>query len=343
MRTADFDYVLPSELIAQRPTAKRAASRLLCYNRETQNITDGCFPDIVDMLHRGDVLVRNNTRVIPARLLGKREDTGGAIEFLLLKRIEGDEWEVLAKPARRATIGRIFTFGNELSALVIGDLPMNGGKRIRLIYKGIFEEILNRVGTLPLPPYIHEVLPESEQERYQTVYAKERGSAAAPTAGLHFDEETLRKIQEKGVAIVDILLHVGLGTFRPVEAEDLANHKMHAEWYEISEQAAETINTAAKKGGRIICVGTTSLRALESAADENGVVYAGSEETDIFITPGYVFRRADALLTNFHLPKSTLLMLISAFAGREEVLRIYAHAIAHKYRFFSFGDACLFL
>jgi len=341
VKTADFDYILPPELIAQRPTAARTASRLLRYRRADKSITDGHFPDIIDALRPDDVLVRNTTRVIPARLLGKRSDTGGAMELLLLKRIEGDEWEVLAKPARRATIGRVFSFGGELSAEVLGELPLHGGRRVRLIYSGVFEEVLNRAGSLPLPPYIRESLPESERERYQTVYAKERGSAAAPTAGLHFDEDTLRKIQEKGVAIADILLHVGLGTFRPVEAEDLRDHKMHAEWYEISEQAAATINGAAHSGGRVVCVGTTSLRALESAADADGIVRAGSAETDIFITPGYIFRRADALLTNFHLPKSTLLMLISAFAGREEMLRVYAHAVEQRYRFFSFGDAML--
>lgn len=337
MKTSDFYYVLPKELIAQTPTADRSASRLLTYHRDTKTIEDGVFTDILEKLRPTDVLVRNNTRVIPARLLGVREETGGTMEFLLLRRVKGDEWECLCKPAKRAKAGLVYRINDELSAEVLGDLPLDGGKRIRLIYNGIFEEILDRAGQMPLPPYITERLKDGE--RYQTVYAKTRGSAAAPTAGLHFTDELLKQIADKGIPIVDILLHVGLGTFRPVSVENVEEHHMHSEHYEVSEQAAETINRVRQNGGRIVCVGTTTARTLESVTDEAGIVHAGMGETDIFITPGYRFRAVDALITNFHLPESTLLMLVSALCSREEMLEVYRHAVEAKYRFFSFGDA----
>ena len=339
MKTSDFYYDLPKELIAQTPAAVRSASRLLVYDRETHAITDGVFTDILDHLRPTDVLVRNNTRVIPARLIGVREETGGSMEFLLLRRIEGDEWECLCKPAKRAKPGLVYRINGELSAEILGDLALDGGKRIRLLYDGIFEEILDRAGQMPLPPYITERL--TDGERYQTVYAKERGSAAAPTAGLHFTDELLQKIREKGVPIVDILLHVGLGTFRPVSVENVEEHHMHSEHYEVSEAAADTINRVRQKGGRIVCVGTTTTRTLESVTDGNGVVHPGIGETNIFITPGYRFKATDALITNFHLPESTLLMLVSALCSREEILRVYRHAVEERYRFFSFGDAML--
>lgn len=337
MKTSDFYYDLPKELIAQTPTVVRSASRLLTYHRDTKSIEDGVFSDIVDKLRPTDVLVRNNTRVIPARLLGVREETGGTMEFLLLRRVEGDEWECLCKPAKRAKAGLVYRINDELSAEVLGDLPLDGGKRIRLLYDGIFEEILDRAGQMPLPPYITERL--TDRERYQTVYAKTRGSAAAPTAGLHFTDALLEQIARKGIPIVDILLHVGLGTFRPVSVENVEEHHMHSEHYEVSEQAAETINRVRQNGGRIVCVGTTTARTLESVTDENGVVHAGMGETDIFITPGYRFKAVDALITNFHLPESTLLMLVSALCSREEMLEVYRHAVEERYRFFSFGDA----
>ena len=337
MKTSDFYYDLPKELIAQTPTADRSASRLLTYHRASKTIEDGVFTDILEKLRPTDVLVRNNTRVIPARLMGVREETGGTMEFLLLRRIAGDEWECLCKPAKRAKPGLVYRINDELCAEVLGDLPLDGGKRIRLLYDGIFEEILDRAGQMPLPPYITERL--TDRERYQTVYAKTRGSAAAPTAGLHFTDELLNKIAEKGIPIVDILLHVGLGTFRPVSVENVEEHQMHSEHYEVSAEAAETINRVRRNGGRIVCVGTTTTRTLESVTDEQGVVHAGMGETSIFITPGYRFKAVDALITNFHLPESTLLMLVSALCSREEMLAVYRHAVEAKYRFFSFGDA----
>lgn len=337
MNTSDFYYDLPHELIAQTPEVDRAASRLLIYNRNTRSCTDGVFSDIVSRLHPGDVLVRNTTRVIPARLFGAREDTGGHMELLLLKRVEGDRWECLAKPARRARPGQIYRISDELSARIIGDTEAEGGKLIELQYDSILEEILDRVGQMPLPPYITKRL--EDQSRYQTVYANERGSAAAPTAGLHFTEELLDRIRNNGVEVVDILLHVGLGTFRPVSAAQVEDHHMHAEYYEVSAQAAERINAARARGGRIVAVGTTSARTLESVTTPDGVVHAQSGWTSIFITPGYTFRAVDALITNFHLPESTLLMLVSALSTREEMLRVYAHAVQAQYRFFSFGDA----
>lgn len=340
MKTSDFYYDLPKELIAQSPAECRSASRLLVYNRATKNIEDKVFSDIIDYLNPGDVLVRNTTRVIPARLYGTRPETGGKMEFLLLRRIDEKHWECLVKPGRRAKVGLTFKISDELSATVT-EMREDGNRIIRLNYDGIFEEILDRAGEMPLPPYITERL--NDKTRYQTVYAKENGSAAAPTAGLHFTDELLSRISEKGIDIVDVLLHVGLGTFRPVSVENVEEHHMHSEHYECTQDAADRINRARANGGRIIAVGTTSCRTLESISDENGIVHPGSGSTDIFITPGYRFKAVDALITNFHLPESTLLMLISAFSSREEVMRIYKHAVEERYRFFSFGDASFFI
>ena len=339
MKTSDFYYDLPKELIAQSPMENRASSRLLVYDRSKKTIEDRVFSDIIDYLRPGDVLVRNDTRVIPARIFGHREETGGTMEFLLLKRIDGKRWECLAKPGRRAKPGLTFRVSDELSVTVIDTLE-DGNKIIELQYDGILEEILDRVGEMPLPPYITEKL--QDQSRYQTVYAHENGSAAAPTAGLHFTPELLERISDKGIDIVDVLLHVGLGTFRPVSVENVEDHHMHSEYYRCTDEAAERINAARRSGGRIIAVGTTSCRTLESIADDDGIVHTGSGMTDIFITPGYKFKAVDALITNFHLPESTLMMLVSAFASREEVMRVYAHAVEERYRFFSFGDASFF-
>lgn len=339
MNTSDFYYELPQELIAQTPPADRAASRLLLYDRSTRSITDGVFSDVASHLHPGDMLVRNTTRVIPARLIGVREDTGGHMEFLLLRRAEGDRWECLAKPARRARPGQEYRVGDGLRVRVLGDTGTEGGKLVELLYDGILEEVLDRVGQTPLPPYITERL--EDPERYQTVYARERGSAAAPTAGLHFTQALLDRLRAQGVRIVDVLLHVGLGTFRPVSAERVEDHHMHAEYCEVTAEAARAINEARAAGGRVVAVGTTSVRTLESAATPDGLVQPFAGQTSIFITPGYAFRAVDALITNFHLPESTLLMLVSAFAGREEMLRVYRHAVQQRYRFFSFGDAML--
>ena len=340
MKTSDFYYDLPKELIAQSPAECRSASRLLVYNRTTKSIEDKVFSDIIDYLNPGDVLVRNTTRVIPARLYGTRPETGGKMEFLLLRRIDEKHWECLVKPGRRAKVGLTFKISDELSATVT-EMREDGNRIIRLNYDGIFEEILDRAGEMPLPPYITERL--NDKTRYQTVYAKENGSAAAPTAGLHFTDELLSRISEKGIDIVDVLLHVVLGTFRPVSVENVEEHHMHSEHYECTQDAADRINRARANGGRIIAVGTTSCRTLESITDENGIVHPGSGSTDIFITPGYRFKAVDALITNFHLPESTLLMLISAFSSREEVMRIYKHAVEERYRFFSFGDASFFI
>ncbi len=338
MKTSDFYYDLPHELIAQSPAEKRDMSRLLVYNRETGSIEDRIFHDVIDYLEPGDVLVRNVTKVIPARLYAKREGTGGAMEFLLLRRVNETDWECLVKPGRKALPGREFIVNDELSVTVLECLE-DGNRIVRLNYEGIFEEVLDRAGEMPLPPYITEKL--EDRSRYQTVYARDNGSAAAPTAGLHFTPELLEAIRAKGVLIADVLLHVGLGTFRPVYAENVEDHHMHSEFWQITEEAAELINSARRAGGRIISVGTTGCRTLESAADDNGVVHAGSGWTDIFITPGYKFKAVDALITNFHLPESTLLMLISAFSSREEIMRVYKHAVDERYRFFSFGDAML--
>lgn len=337
MKTSDFYFELPEEQIAQDPLADRSASRLMVLHWKNGTIEHRKFTDIVEYLRPGDCLVRNNTKVIPARLFGTREDTGAVIEFLLLKRHEDDVWETLVKPGKKARTGVKVVFGEgELRGEIIG-VQEDGNRRIRFSYEGIFEEILDRLGQMPLPPYITHKL--EDKKRYQTVYARYDGSAAAPTAGLHFTEELFRELEEKGVLVANVTLHVGLGTFRPVKVEDVSEHHMHSEHYFIEPEEAEKINRAKKNGGRIICVGTTSCRTIESAADEDGVLRASEENTEIFIYPGYRFRIMDELITNFHLPESTLLMLVSALAGKEFVLRAYEEAVREGYRFFSFGDA----
>lgn len=341
MKTSDFDYELPQELIAQTPIEPRDHSRLLVYDRKDGRIQHLHFYDLPRFLQKGDVLVVNETKVIPARLLGEKEDTGVPVELLLLKRLEKDVWEGLVRPGRRLRPGAMCTFGGGLLRAEIIDNAEDGGRRIRFHYEGVFEEILDRLGQMPLPPYIHEKL--EDKSRYQTVYAKQEGSAAAPTAGLHFTPELMERIRAMGVEIVPVLLHVGLGTFRPVKAEDVSEHHMHVEHYEVTEEAARKINEARKAGHRCVCVGTTSVRTLESVSDENDLVKAESGDTGIFITPGYRFHAVDALITNFHLPQSTLLMLVSALMGREEALRVYNEAVQERYRFFSFGDAMLIL
>ena len=338
MNTADFDFHLPEELIAQTPLEKRDASKLLIVNRKTGEFQDRHFHSIIDMLEAGDALVMNDTRVLPARLYGQKEETGGHVELLLLKNTSGDEWEVLAKPAKRLKVGTRVSFGDgRLSAVVTEELT-HGGRIVRFDYQGIFLEVLESLGEMPLPPYIHEKL--DDRERYQTVYAKESGSAAAPTAGLHFTKELLAEIQAKGVHLVYLTLHVGLGTFRPVSVDNLDEHEMHSEFYQLSEEAAATLRSVKENGGRVIAVGTTSIRTLETIGSKfEGQIQADSGWTNIFIKPGYEWKVVDAFSTNFHLPKSTLVMLVSAFAGRELVLDAYHHAIQEHYRFFSFGDA----
>ncbi len=336
MKTSDFYYELPEELIAQAPAERRDLSRLLIYDRGKKSIEDKVFYNIVDYLNPGDVLVRNTTRVIPARLYATNAETGGAMELLLLKRVGETDWECLVKPGRKARVGRNFIVNDELSVTVIKQLD-DGGRIVRLNYQGIFEEVLERAGEMPLPPYITERT--ADMARYQTVYAKQNGSAAAPTAGLHFTDELLEKLRAKGVLIADVLLHVGLGTFRPVSAENVEEHHMHSEYYEVSQEAADIINGARQNGGRVVSVGTTGCRTLESASDDSGKVHAQKGWTSIFITPGYKFKAVDALITNFHLPESTLLMLVSALSGRELMLEAYEEAIKERYRFFSFGDA----
>lgn len=340
MKTGDFYYDLPQELIAQTPLEDRSASRLLVYDRKNRSVRDLVFTDILKYLSAGDVVVRNDTRVIPARLHGVREETGGNMEILLLKRIGDMRWEALVRPGKRAKIRYVYKINDELSARILEETDA-GGRVVELLYEGIFEEVLDRAGEMPLPPYITARL--TDATRYQTVYARASGSAAAPTAGLHFTDGLLRAIADKGVKIVDILLHVGLGTFRPVSTENVEDHHMHEEYYEVTEEAASTINAARSAGGRIFCVGTTSCRTLESVTDDIGVVHAKSGWTGIFITPGYRFKAVDALITNFHLPESTLLMLVSALCSREEMLCVYEHAVKERYRFFSFGDAMLIL
>ena len=339
MKTSDFDYELPEELIAQTPVSPRDHSRLLVYDRQTKETFDRHFYDVTDYLKKGDVLVVNETKVIPARLYGKKRGTETDFEFLLLKRLQLDIWEVIMRPGKKLKPGGFVDFGDDLCAELLCKKE-DGVCEVRFHYDGVFEEILDRYGNMPLPPYITEKL--EEKERYQTVYAKEDGSAAAPTAGLHFTPELMRKIEEMGVTIVKILLHVGLGTFRPMKEDTVEEHIMHSEYYSVSEQAARMINDAKKEGRRVIAVGTTSVRTLESAAC-GGRVQAGSADTDIFIYPGYDYQIVDALITNFHLPKSTLIMLVSAFCGREETLRIYRRAVEKRYRFFSFGDAMLII
>lgn len=337
MKTADFDYELPQELIAQDPLEQRDSSRLLILDKKTGERTHRIFHDIIDYLHEGDCLVINNTKVIPARLIGEREGTGGKVEVLLLKRKTDNVWETLVKPGKKARPGMRLSFGGGLLHAEVQEVVDEGNRLIRFEYEGIFEEILDQLGQMPLPPYITHQL--KDKNRYQTVYAKYEGSAAAPTAGLHFTEELLQQIQEKGVKIARVTLHVGLGTFRPVKVDDVTQHHMHTEFYHVSQEAADIINETKKRGGRVICVGTTSCRTIESAADGQGVVQATEGDTDIFIYPGYQFKVLDCLITNFHLPESTLLMLVSALAGKENIMAAYKEAVEMKYRFFSFGDA----
>ena len=338
MKVEDFDFHLPEELIAQTPLLDRTASRLMVVNPFTQELEHHQFGHIVDELQAGDCLVLNDTRVLPARLMGTKEDTGANIELLLLKQTNEDEWETLVKPAKRVKIGTVVTFGEGLLKATCTGMLDHGGRTFKFEYDGIFYEILDKLGEMPLPPYIREKL--DDQDRYQTVYAKERGSAAAPTAGLHFTEQLLAAIKEKGVEVVFVTLHVGLGTFRPVSVDSIENHDMHSEFYSVSEEAAETINRTKLNGGRVISVGTTSTRTLETVArDNNGQIVASQGWTNIFIYPGFEFKAIDGLITNFHLPKSTLVMLVSALAGKETILHAYDEAVKEKYRFFSFGDA----
>lgn len=338
MNRKDFYFELPEELIAQDPLEDRSSSRLLVLNKNTGKIAHKHFKDIKDYLRAGDCLVINNTKVIPARLMGEREGTGAVIEVLLLKRMENDVWETLVKPGKKAKIGTKIIFGGGKLVGQVIDIVEEGNRRIKFTYEGIFEEILDELGQMPLPPYITHKL--QDKNRYQTVYAKHEGSAAAPTAGLHFTKELLSEIEAMGVTVASVTLHVGLGTFRPVKEENILEHHMHSEYYCIEPEEAEKINRAKKQGGRIICVGTTSCRTVESAALPDGTVPAGSGWTEIFIYPGYRFKVLDCLITNFHLPESTLIMLVSALAGRENVLNAYNEAVKERYRFFSFGDAC---
>lgn len=338
MNRKDFYFALPGELIAQDPLADRSSSRLLVLNKNTGKIAHKHFQDITEYLRAGDCLVINNTKVIPARLFGEREGTGAMIEVLLLKRMENDVWETLVKPGKKAKIGTKISFGGGKLVGEVVDIVEEGNRRIRFTYQGIFEEILDELGQMPLPPYITHKL--QDKNRYQTVYAKHEGSAAAPTAGLHFTKELLSKIEAMGVTVASVTLHVGLGTFRPVKEENILEHHMHSEFYNIEPEEAEKINRVKRAGGRIICVGTTSCRTVESAALADGTVPAGSGWTEIFIYPGYQFKVLDCLITNFHLPESTLIMLVSALAGRENVLNAYSEAVKERYRFFSFGDAC---
>lgn len=337
MNVKDFYFDLPEELIAQTPIEPRDMSRLMVLDRKTGEIEHRIFRDIIEFLNEGDCLVLNNSRVIPARLFGVKEDTGANVEFVLLKRIDKDKWETLVKPGKKARIGSKFIFGDGELRCEVLDNTESGGRIIEFKYEGVFEQILDRLGNMPLPPYIKAEL--KDRERYQTVYSKVEGSAAAPTAGLHFTNELLEKIKNKGVKIAYLTLHVGLGTFRPVKVENIEEHKMHSEFYMIDEENAKIINNTKKNGKRIIAVGTTSCRTLETASDENGYVKPQSGWTDIFIYPGYNFKCVDCLITNFHLPESTLIMLVSALAGREKVLNAYNTAVREKYRFFSFGDA----
>lgn len=337
MKTADFAYDLPEELIAQDPLSDRAASKLLVIDKVTEKRTHTDFHHIGDYLNPGDCLVINNTKVIPARLIGERENTGGKVEILLLKRKENNIWETLVKPGKKARIGSRIVFGDGILKAEVVDIIEEGNRLVKFEFDGIFEEILDKLGQMPLPPYItHEL---KDKNMYQTVYAKYEGSAAAPTAGLHFTEKLLDDIEKSGVNIARVTLHVGLGTFRPVKVDDVSKHHMHTEFYQVSKEAAATINNTKKNGGRIICVGTTSCRTIESASDRNGIVQAGEGDTSIFIYPGYRFRVLDGLITNFHLPESTLLMLVSALTGRDNIMSAYKEAVEMKYRFFSFGDA----
>ena len=337
MDVKDFYFDLPQELIAQDPLEDRASSRLLVLDRSTGEVEHRKFRDILEYLNPGDCLVINDTKVIPARLIGSKEGTDAKIEVLLLKRKENDIWETLVKPGKKAKPGTVIRFGDGILKGTVVDVVEEGNRLIQFSYEGIFEEILDQLGQMPLPPYITHQL--RDKNRYQTVYAKHEGSAAAPTAGLHFTKELLQEIKDRGVKIAHVTLHVGLGTFRPVKVENVLDHHMHSEFYVVEESEAEKINSTKREGGRVICVGTTSCRTIESASDENGVLKAGSGRTDIFIYPGYQFKILDCLITNFHLPESTLVMLVSALAGREHVLAAYEEAVKERYRFFSFGDA----
>ena len=340
MKVSDFKYDLPEELIAQTPIKQRDHSKLMVLNREKQTIEHKIFKDIIDYLEPGDVLVRNNTKVLPARLYGKKE-TGANVEFLLLNNIEGDIWECIVRPGNKLHVGTKVIFGEGLLKANILEVMPGGTRKVQFEYQGIFNEILDQIGLMPLPPYIHEEL--KEKDRYQTVYAKYEGSAAAPTAGLHFTPELLEEIQKKGISIANVTLHVGIGTFRPVKEETVENHEMHSEHFYIKQEDADKINQAKQNGKRVIAVGTTSCRVLETIADEKGMVKPTEGDTQIFIYPGYRFKCLDALVTNFHLPESTLLMLVSALAGREYIMKAYQEAVKEKYRFFSFGDAMLIL
>jgi len=341
MKTSDFYYDLPQELIAQTPAQPRDSARMLVYHRETGAREDRIFRELPEYLNERDVMVINETRVIPARLLGVKDETGVPVEVLLLKRTERDRWETLVRPGRRLRAGTHVSFGDGRLTAVIGETTSAGGRIVDFHYDGVFESLLDELGQMPLPPYIHEKLADPSQ--YQTVYARQDGSAAAPTAGLHFTPEVLEHIRQKGVDIVPVLLHVGLGTFRPVKAENVEDHLMHQEYYMVTEDAAERINRAHRQGGRIVAIGTTSVRTLETVSDENGVIHPGSGMTGIFIKPGVRYKAVDAILTNFHLPESTLLMLVSAFIGRENALSLYKEAVEKRYRFFSFGDCTLLL
>lgn len=338
MKTSDFDYLLPEELIAQTPIEPRDHSRMMVVHRDTDAIEHRHFYDLTDYLRPGDALVLNETKVIPARLLGVKEDTGVPVEVLLLRRENATDWEALVRPGRRLKPGAVCVFGEGLlRCTVMENVEEIGGRMVRFSYEGVFEELLERLGEMPLPPYIHEKL--QDQSRYQTVYARAEGSAAAPTAGLHFTPELLERVRAMGVTIVPVLLHVGLGTFRPVKEEDVDQHVMHSEYYQVTQEAADTLNRIRQAGGRLICVGTTSVRTIETVADEAGVIHPGCGETAIFIKPGVPIKAVDGLVTNFHLPQSTLLMLVSAFLGRERALSAYRLAVEERYRFFSFGDA----
>lgn len=341
MKTSDFYYDLPKELIAQDPLSERSSSRLMVLNPDNGSVTHGVFTDIKKYLHEGDCLVLNDTKVIPARLIGRKIDTGATVEVFLLKRKSDNEWETLVKPGKKLRKGAKVEFGDGKLCCEIADVLDDGNRIVRFEFNGIFEEILDELGQMPLPPYITHVL--NDRDRYQTVYAKNNGSAAAPTAGLHFTKELLNEVEEMGVKVCYVTLHVGLGTFRPVKVDDVNEHRMHSEWYCVSKETADIINTTKQNGGRIICVGTTSCRTVESAANSDGYVEEGSGDTEIFIYPGYKFKVLDGLITNFHLPESTLLMLVSALAGKDNIMNAYSEAINERYRFFSFGDAMMIL
>lgn len=341
MKLSDYYYDLPEELIAQDPLEKRDSSRLMILNRKEKTVEHKIFQDVIDFLEPNDCLVINNTRVIPARLLGQKELTGGKIEIFLLKNLGNDTWEVLTKPGRKAIPGASFVFGDGALKATVLEIHDDGNRVVKFDYEGVFEAVLDKVGTVPLPPYIHNKLKDAE--RYQTVYSKWNGSSAAPTAGLHFTPELLDAIRQKGVSIAEVTLHVGLGTFRPVKEENILEHKMHSEYYKITQETCDKINNAKKNGGRVIAVGTTSCRVLESVAKDNGEIFPEEGNTEIFIYPGYKFKILDGLITNFHLPESTLIMLVSAFAGYDFTMKAYKKAVEERYRFFSFGDAMLII